>query len=241
MKTYKARGIVLNTVKYGEGAMVAHLLTDVYGRQSYMVQGIRSARGHGSKMALFQPLFAIEFEGLQSSRMEMHRMRDVHNSLVLKTLPYDVRKSTIALFMAEVLYRLIGESEANAPLFDFVWSSIGALDALEEGVANFHLWFLAHISRYLGFSPANNYTAGAWFDMREGMFTPIMPLHNDTLDGAHAEILRDLLECDVRYLGEIGLNRNQRVEILNALVTYYSLHLDSIRKVQSIAILQEVF
>lgn len=241
MKTYKARGIVLNTVKYGEGAMVAHLLTDVYGRQSYMVQGIRSSRGHGSKMALFQPLFAIEFEGLQSSRMEMHRLRDVHNGLLLKTLPYDVRKSTIALFMAEVLYRLIGESEANAPLFDFVWGSIGALDALEEGVANFHLWFLANISRYLGFSPANNYTPGSWFDMREGLFTPVMPLHNDTLDGEYAEILRDLLECDVRCLGAIGLNRNQRVEILNSLVAYYSLHLDSIRKVQSIAILQEVF
>lgn len=241
MKTYKARGIVLNTIKYGDSAMVAHLLTDTFGRQSYMVQGVRSSRGHGSKMALFQPMFALEFEGLQSSKMEMHRLRDVHNGLVLKSVPYDVRKSTIALFMAEVLYRLIGESEANEALFDFVWGSVEALDALQEGVANFHLWFLANISRFLGFSPADNYSTGALFDMREGVFTTTLPLHNDVFGREYAEVLRDLLECDVRYLGEIGLNRHQRVDILNALVAYYTLHLESIRNVKSIAILQEVF
>ena len=100
MKSYKARGIVLNTLKYGESSMVAHLLTDVGGRRSYMVQGIRSSRGHGSKSALFQPMFAVEFEGLESPRMEMHRFREVHSGIVLQTLPFDIRKTTIALFMS---------------------------------------------------------------------------------------------------------------------------------------------
>ena len=241
MKSYKARGIVLNTVKYGDSAMVAHLLTDIHGRQSYMVQGIRSSRGHGSRMALLQPLFALEFEGLQSTRMEMHRMREVHNGLVLHTIPYDVRKSTIALFMAEALYRLVGESESNEPLFDFVWGSIEALDALQKGVANFHLWFLANISRFLGFSPADNYVAGALFDIREGIFTTIPPLHNDTMNSDCAAILHFLLHEDVRSIGELALNRHQRVELLNLIVKYYALHLDSIRNVKSINILQEVF
>lgn len=73
LKTYKARGIVLNSLKYGDSAMVVHLLTDALGRQSYMVQGVRSNRGRGSKLALFQPMFALEFEGLTSSRQQMHR------------------------------------------------------------------------------------------------------------------------------------------------------------------------
>ena len=75
LKTYKARGIVLNSLKYGDSAMVVHLLTDALGRQSYMVQGVRSNRGRGSKLALFQPMFALEFEGLTSSRQQMHRFR----------------------------------------------------------------------------------------------------------------------------------------------------------------------
>ena len=53
MKTYKGRGIVLHTLKYGDTSMVAYLLTDVGGRRSYMVQGVRSRSGRGSKLALF--------------------------------------------------------------------------------------------------------------------------------------------------------------------------------------------
>ncbi len=176
MKTYKGRGVVLHTLKYGDSSMVVYLLTDVGGRRSYMVQGVRSRSGRGSKLALFQPMFPVEFEGLESSRQQMHRFREVRTAFSLQSLPFDVRKSTMALFMAEVLYRLVRESEPNEALFDFVWGSVGALDAMQEGVANFHLWFLAGLSRFLGFCPGNEYMPGAWFDIREGLFTPVQPV-----------------------------------------------------------------
>ena len=241
MKSYKARGVVLHTLKYGDSSMVVHLLTDVGGRRSYMGQGVRSTRGRGSKLALFQPMFAVEFEGLESPRRQMDSFREIRSGAVLRSVPFDVRKSTIALFMAEVLYRLVRESEPNGPLFDFVWGSVGALDAMEEGVANFHLWFLANLSRFLGFYPGNAYTAGAFFDIREGLYTKTPPPHAGYMSGEHARTLDDFIRCDVRCLGEIGLNRRQRVGFLDALLVYYGYHLDAIRAVQSVKILQEVF
>ena len=241
MKTYKGRGIVLHTLKYGDTSMVAYLLTDVGGRRSYMVQGVRSRSGRGSKLALFQPMFPVEFEGLESPRQQMDRFKEVRAGFVLQSLPFDVRKSTMALFMAGVLYRLVRESEPNRPLFDFVWGSAEALDAMDEGVPNFHLWFLANLSRLLGFRPGNDYTPGAWFDIREGSFTPLRPSHGEVLSADDARILHDLLECDVRYIAEIGLNRRQRVAYLDALLVYYGYHLDAIHAVQSVRILQEVF
>ena len=77
MKTYKGRGIVLHTLKYGDSSMVVYLLTDAGGRRSYMVQGVRSRNGRGSKLALFQPMFPVEFEGLESPRQQMHRFKEV--------------------------------------------------------------------------------------------------------------------------------------------------------------------
>lgn len=233
--------MVLGTVKYGDSSLVAQLLTDVAGRQSYMVQGVRSSRGRGSKLSLFQPLFALEFEGVEPQRGELHRFAEVHSGITLKQTPFDVRRSTIALFIAEVLYRLVKECEANAPLFDFVWGSIEALDSLDEGVANFHLWFLSNLSRFLGFSPTNNYHKGSYFDIKEGCYTLTHPLHSAVMQQDNAIILRDMTECDVRDLGEIGLNRTQRVEFLEALMHYYGYHLEAIHSVKSIAVLMEVF
>lgn len=240
LKSYKARGIVLGTLKYGEKGVIVHLLTDVCGRQSYMIQGVRPT-AKGSKMALLQPMFTLEFEGLTSSKMSMHRMKDMVPGMVLHSTPFDVRKSTMALFMAEVLYRLVKESEESSSLFEFVWASIAALDALEEGIANFHLWFLANLSRPLGFSPDNEYSDGAWLDIRDGHFTPNALIPSFALSPENARILHDMLECDVRYLGEIGLNRTERVDFLEAMLKYYSYHLESIRQVESIRVLREVF
>lgn len=241
MKTYKGRGIVLHTLKYGDTSMVAYLLTDVGGRRSYMVQGVRSRSGRGSKLALFQPMFPVEFEGLESPRQQMDRFNEVRAGFVLQSLPFDVRKSTMALFMAEVLYRLVRESEPNRPLFDFVWGSAEALDAMDEGVPNFHLWFLANLSRFLGFCPGNDYSAGDWFDIREGLYTKTRPQHVSFMTQECTRILRDMMECDVRCLAEIGLNRTQRVEFLNAVLVYFGYHLDAISAVQSVRILREVF
>lgn len=240
LKTYKARGIVLGTIKYGEKGVIVHMLTDTHGRQSYMVQGVRTT-ARGSKMALLQPLFPVAFEGLTSSKMSLHRLKDLVPGVVLQTVPFDVRKSTMALFMAEVLYRLVRDNESVEELFDFVWGSVLALDHIEEGISNFHLWFLANLSRPLGFSPDNEYSEGAWLDIRDGHFVPHALIPSVALTPENARILHDMLECDVRYLGEIGLNRGQRVDFLEAMLKYYAYHLDAIHSVESLRILKEVF
>lgn len=242
MKTYKGRGIVLHTLKYGDSSLVVQLLTDVGGRRSYMVQGVRSRSGRGSKLALFQPAFPVEFEGLEPSQsQQMHRFKEVRSGFLLQGIPFDVRKSTMALFMAEVIYRLVKESERNEPLFDFVWSSVEALDTMQEGVANFHLWFLAKLSRLLGFHPGNDHSAGDWFDIKEGLYVPLRPLHPLHFAPEEAALMSSLTQLNILELKSLELNRHRRVSFLNAMLSYFGYHLDAIHSVQSVRILQEVF
>ena len=241
MKTYKARGIVLHTVKYGDSSLIAYLLTDIGGRQTYMIQGVRSTRGRGNKGALFQPMFVLEFEGIESSRAELHRMKEVSNLIPLMPVPLDVRKSTVALFMAEVLYRLIREVEPNSPLFDFVCQAIVALDRMETGTANFHLWFLVRLSAFLGFYPGNEYMPGDCFDIREGVFRPSIPDHRMILAPEQAATLAALMEVPIDSLASIPLGRHQRSDFMSGMLAYFGYHFDSIHEVRSINILREVF
>ena len=135
MKSYKGRGVVLHTLKYGDSSMVVYLLTDVGGRRSYMVQGVRSRNGRGSKLALFQPMFPVEFEGLESPRQEMHRFKEVRAGFTLREMPFDVRKSTMALFMAEVLYRLALEDVGGAGRVLDAYCGTGTIGIIASGQA----------------------------------------------------------------------------------------------------------
>ena len=133
--------------------MVVYLLTDAGGRRSYMVQGVRSRNGRGSKLALFQPMFPVEFEGLESPRQQMHRFKEVRGGFVLAEPA--VRRAQIdhgALHGRGFVPPRQGvrRTQPACRPFDFVWNSVGALDSMDEGVANFHLWFLANLSRFPG-------------------------------------------------------------------------------------------
>lgn len=226
LKSYAARGIVLHTLKYGERSCVAWILTDTHGRQSYMVY---------RRQPLLQPLFLVELEAGVSSRAEMHRLREVHAAVPLTSIPFDVRKSTVALFVAELLYRLVCEVEPNSPLFEFVWDAVTRLDQTQQGVANFHLDFLVGLCRHLGFAPQGEWSPGGWFDIREGSFTPVRP-HGDCFEPENAALLAAFLSGE-----EPALNRGRRVDFLGAMLAYLGYHLDAVRDIRSVEILREVF
>lgn len=228
-------------MKYGESSMIAHLLTEEAGRQSFIVQGVRSKRGRGSKAALLQPLFCVEYVGSRSPMSELHRFSELRSGMTLMKIPYDIRRSTIALFVAELIYRVVRENESNEPLFNFIWGAIEALDRVEEGLANFHLYLLANLSKHLGFTPLGEWRDGGVIDIIEGSFTNYLPSHGNYISNSEAQIFDALLKMDVTMLGELRLNREQRVAFLESLIKYYGYHLDIIYEVQSIKILQEIF
>lgn len=241
MNTYKTQGIVLHTIKYGDTSLVAYVLTNTIGRQNYIVQGVRSTKGRGNKAAMLQPMFLLEFEGLTSRHSQMDRMKDVRLLEPLCGIPFDVRKSTISLFMAETLYKLIKEVEANSPLFSFVRDSVLALDQLKEGVSNFHLWFLVQLSAFLGFYPANEYSEGDIFDIVDGSFVGHRPEHSIFINCPNAALMAALMGCEAENLGSISLPRSQRADFLEEILRYFAYHLDATDKIQSIKILKEVF
>lgn len=223
--------------------MVAYLLTDTFGRRNYMVQGLGkgSSRTGGGKGALFQPMFLLDVVGLESNKTQMDRIKEVTLARPLQSIPFDVRKSTVALFMSELLYKIVKEVEPQSPLFDFVWHSVEALDSMEQGVYNFHLWFLVGLSRFLGFYPSGDWSEGCVFDIEGGCFTRSVPRSGLFFNADNTLLLHRLMEMDADELGSVALPRRQRTDFIESLLAYFGYHLDTIHHVQSLRILSEIF
>jgi len=238
----KLRGIVLHSIKYGDTSLIAYIYTDLHGRQTYMLNGVRGGKSR-LRASLVQPLFLLDIEAYPERRSgAMCRAKEFRASTPLQSLPFDVTKNVIALFVGEVLYKLVREEEQNAPLFDFLHRHILLLDQLEQGVSNFHLYFLAQLARHLGFFPGNDYSGHLpYFDMQNGVFVPFEPKHGEYMDRRTSSLLGQLLSADCEGLKTIATNREQRSVLLRMLLDYYCTHLGMANPIRSLAVLEEVF
>ena len=149
----KITGIVLHTLKYNDTSNIVDIYTEQSGRASFLVKIPRS-RKSGVQTVLFQPLSIIEVEADVRPTNGLHRVREAKSLYPFRSLPYHPYKSSIAMFLAEFLYRALKEEAPNEPLFAYLVHSIRWLDECENrSFANFHLVFLMRLSRFLGLYP----------------------------------------------------------------------------------------
>lgn len=236
------RGIVLKAFRYNDSSVVAKMYTEELGLQSFLVNIGKGARSK-SKASLLQPLSCVEIVLYHKNNHNLHRVKEINQDHVFVSLPFNTLKSSIALFLAEIVYRSIKEEEQNQQLFHFFYSQIKALDnAEEEGdINNFHLKFMILFSRYLGFYPGNEHFNSSVFDLSEGMF-----MHKNVLNEYRLE--EDLSACFGSMLaslenegnGSVSLSPTNRKKLLRALIDYYTFHLPGMGEMKSQDVLETV-
>lgn len=234
-------GIVLHFIKYGESSVIATIFTREFGRQTYMVNASRSRKSK-NKAGLLQPLFLVDIEAFQKKSRDMQRMKGLKSNLVYQNIPFDITKSTQAIFLAEVLYKTISEQESYIELFDFIKNSLLYFDLMEDGWSNFHLYFLFRLTEYLGFMP-NTTKVGfqGWLDLRKGAIVPFEPSHPMFAHKEATEYIIQLSQLKINELGKLKITRSMRDYLLGVLLNYYQLHFDNLGKIKSMKVLKEIF
>jgi DNA repair protein RecO (recombination protein O) len=236
----ETRGIVLHSLKYGETGMITTIYTEAFGRMSFLLQGIRRKKSL-VKGNLLQQLYLLEMEIDYKPERELQRVREMKNISPFGSIPYGIIKSSQALFLAELLNKVLREEESRPDLFEFLFRSFQVLDVLEEGVNNFHLLFLIQLTPFLGFSPTNNYSeSNQYFDMIAGNFTFSPPVHPWLLNKNESSILAHLLGLSYQKLHEFNPGQGLRNILLDFILEYYGLHLGNKLNLKSYAILKEI-
>ena len=238
----KARCIALHSIKYGDSSLIAHLYSYEFGRITLMVNGAYGKTKSSKKAIFFQPLNLINLIFYPSKAGGMGRLKEVSLLQPNNSVQGSHVKRAIALFLGEVIYTTIREEESNPSLFNFLEVSIMALDAIEAGVSNFHLLFIAQLSRYLGFFPNGSFSDSTpYFDYRNGFFVNSKPLHNQHFSVEQSRILSSVIETSFEHADHIRLNGTQRNEFINNMLHYYAFHNSTTQNVKSHLVLAQVF
>jgi DNA repair protein RecO (recombination protein O) len=167
----KTRGIVLQTVKYSESSVIVRIFTEKLGVVSYMVKGVRSSRS-AARAALLRPLSLLELDVTHRENRGLQNIKEYKRAYTYTSLPFDTVKSSIALFILEVVSKSMREHDVHEETFEFVYECFCHIDGMTVMNNDLHLQFLVQYAGYLGFAPHGEYSEETpYFNMREGSFT----------------------------------------------------------------------
>jgi DNA repair protein RecO (recombination protein O) len=238
---YKSRAIVLHSLRYGDTSLIVHLITEKYGRQAFMVKGVRSKKT-AFPQNLFFPLNLLQIEAYYRPNASLQRLKEATHYPAYATVHSNPVKSSVALFLAETLYRIVQVEHHNAELFDFIYDTLLSYDQMESGYHNFHLIFLIHLLKYEGFLPTMNYSAeNKVFSIHAGRFLPPDKARLDDMDEISSQKFAQLLQCNFSNMNHVPLNANERMYLLNKIIEYLQVHLHQFVPIKSLPVLHEVF
>lgn len=234
----KSPAIVLGSVKYGDSSIILKTYTRECGAKSFIAGGLQNKKGV-LRPALVQPLSQLSlvfYEKSKGGGLKRIKEASVHHAY--NHLFFDPVKSSLAMFLAEVLSHVLHEEEPEPQLFDFISESLMILDGSEAGIGNFHLAFLVQLTGHLGFKPEEATANSDYFDLLNGVYTSFEPPHFHFLDTVVTPYWKQLQNLKLDELSNLKLNREYREKLLTAVLEYYRLHIKDFGKLRSLEVVK---
>lgn len=233
----KTKAIVLSTLKYQEKSLIVKCFTESDGLKSYFVQSAFSSRKSSQKIAYFQPLTILEIEANHKNKGTLEHFKEIKLATSFHSINTNIFKSTIVMFLSEIIHNSIHEEEKNQDLFTFLETALLWLDTHDE-IANFHLILMLEMTKFFGFYPDNSDDDFSFFDINEGIFTPFQGIN--CLSEHETHLLKKLLNLKFDSNQKIFAAIERQI-ILKLLLDFYTIHLDGFKKPKSLDVLKEVF
>ncbi|MFK2818918.1 DNA repair protein RecO [Flavobacteriaceae sp. LMIT009] len=233
------KAIVLSKLKYRDHDLIVKCYTQENGTISLLVRGVLKSKRGKFKTAYFQPLSILDVIIDFKEKRSLQYFKELKIAYNFSSTQSSIIKSTIAMFLAEVLNNTVVEEEQNELLYDFLESSLVFFDESELN-PNFHLSFLLEFCKYLGFYPDTSSINQPYFNMEEGKFQ-LSKTNDNCITGKNLTAFKELLGTKFDESKSLSINTTQKRELLSMILLYFKLHLDGFKHPKSVAVLNQVF
>jgi len=235
-----SRGFVVRSIKNGETSMIVSCYLEDIGLKSFIVKGIYGTKKPKFSKAHFFPLNFISIDYSVSKTGRLGYIKEVKPLKLYKSLHSNVEKSTVIIFLSEILNSIFKEEgEENKNLFNFLDRSLNWYDS-QDSCNNFHIKFLIELTRHIGFYPNISSEEDKFFNLESGSSSSIKPI-SKSIEFEDYNLFKQLLGMKFEDLNYMALNKDSRLRLLNHIIDYYSLHLQMFKSPKSIDILSEIF
>lgn len=241
MAIFKSQGIVIKSLKFRESSLIVDIYSREKGLRSYIINGVRKAK---SKMSpsLFQHGSIIDMIAYDSNPGKLSRIKEISLAYHYQHLPFEIGKSSIAIFLLELIQATIKESEQNFPLYEFLDGWLKYIDTYEGSLSLPHIKFMADYPSYLGFEPMNNRSdQKPYFHLEYGYFVHDYERIDQVLNREVSGALSSIINTARENLHMLHISKRERESMINGLISFYKWHIDDFRDLKSYDILKQLF
>ena len=233
----QTEAIVLRTLKHQDSHLIVRAYTRESGLLSFLIKGYRSLRSR-RKYSYFQPLSVIDIVFYYRENRDLHKINESKISVLLQEVQTHPVKLALGLAMVEVFSGCVQEEESQPELYDFFRTCILSLDQEERRLIHIFIYFLLHLTRFLGFFPndASEEAKEVSFDVAGGTFSAAVKGNNP-----NAALLRRFLYCTLSNCQDITFGGKEKRTLIYTLFEYYRTHIEGFRYPNSLQVYAEVF
>ncbi|MEE9349250.1 MAG: DNA repair protein RecO [Flavobacteriaceae bacterium] len=232
------KAIVLNAIKFQDSSLIVKCYTQK-GIKSYLLKGILKSKKGKLKPAYFQVFTLLDLVVNHNNKGSLNYIKEAFVYHPFHAIPTDIYKSSIALFLSEILANVLKEEEENLPLYQYLETAFIWLDT-HPNTSNFHLLFLINLSKYLGFYPNKPKENDSFFNLQDGTFSFHKPLTHH-ISGENFTLFKSIIGINFDAISQMPFNAKNRQDLLKILIQYFALHLPGFKNPKSLAVLQTIF
>ena len=231
--------IVLSKVRYQDNDLIIKCLTRDLGVVTYMVKNISVSKKSKNKFAFFQLLNILDLETNFNPNRSIQYIKDLKIKYSFKSLHTNIYKSSVVMFLSEILSTIIHNEIKDIELFDFIESSLIWYDKSEESSA-FYLIFLMQMTDYLGFYPDCTNMHYNYFNLEEGLFENSKN-SKYVIKGSSLVLFKTILGIKFDSNKLPFIDKIKKKDILKNIIIYYKLHVDGFKEPKSLKVLNQIF
>ena len=237
----KTKGIVFRSLKYSESSLILDIYTYEKGLRSYIISGVRNKKSK-TKAGIMQISSLVEIVAYDKNQNTLQRIKEIKPSFLYKQIPFNVVRSSLAIFMMELCRKGIKESEHNFSLYNFVENWLIHLDSTKNKLSNVPLLFMIQLADEIGFGLQNNYAPDKTiFDLKEGSFVNENSSMESFINKESSEVLSSLLSTDLDNYHSLAIKKQIRTSLISDMIRFYQWHIDNFNELRSLEVLKTVF
>lgn len=233
----ETQGIVISSIQFKENSSIVQVYTPNLGLHGFLVSG--SGKRAKRFRAVFQPLSLVDIIYYHKEGQNLSRIKEYHLKSPFMNIQMDILKTTVALFIAELLLKCLREDEPNTALYAYLNTAVQYLELTEENIGAFPFVFLVKLTRFFGIEPHLEIQNSPYFDLLEAKFVSSPIGHDFCLNTDQINHWKHAIDQGFDYQ-LTGVNSQEKDDLLSTIITYFQLHVPGLKELQSKNILKQI-